>query len=185
MASVVRPIPAIRASRAPRLATAAPTPTSGTAQSASTASTALTSGVGARPEVRAERQKHGRGDDGVDRNRDAESQGDRTRDRALRVADLLPERRDPRVAGEGEEEQPGRLEDPVEPAGELDRQIRRCRAPLPRIAPTTTASAASDTATRIRVSPAVRVMPRRLTAVSASRATTATGRSSQLGPGTA
>ena len=135
--------------------------------------------------VRAEHEQHRRGDDRVHGDGDAERQRDRARDRPPRVANLFAERRDPRVAGEREEEEARRLEHAVEAVGKLPRQVARPASPLPRITPTTIASATSETATRIRVRPAVRVMPRRLTPVSVTTATAATRRSSQRGPGTA
>ena len=59
----------------------------------------------------AEQRRHR--DDRVDHHGDAECEQDRARDRALRVPHLLAHRGDARVAGEGEEQQPGRLEHPV------------------------------------------------------------------------
>ena len=63
--------------------------------------------------VGAEHRQQRDRDDGVDRQHDAERDRDRLRDRARGVAHFFPERRDPRVAGEGEEDEAGGLEDPV------------------------------------------------------------------------
>ena len=95
-----------------------------------------------------------------------------------RVLDLLAERRDPRVAGEGEEQQPGGLAARPQRAAGYSRAPRTgrpsgCGPGAPATA--TKTSVASTTASRIRVSQAVRVMPSRLTPVSTTTAATATG----------
>ena len=90
----------------------------------------------------------------------ASASRDRARDRPRRVADLLAERGDPRVPGEREEQQPGRLEDAV-----ARRAAARCRGPAapPLGVPATTTTASDDqdaAATTITVArPAVRVIP--------------------------
>ena len=62
-----------------------------------------------RAEHRERRRSHRR----VDQQRQAQRHGDRQRDRALRIPDLFAERRDPRIPGEGEEQQPRSLQHPV------------------------------------------------------------------------
>lgn len=64
---------------------------------------------------RADREQGAHRNRCVDGEHCAEGQRDRPRDGALRVADLLAEGGDPGVPGEGEAQQPGRLQDVVRP----------------------------------------------------------------------
>ena len=84
----------------------------------------------------------------VDRHGDAERQRNGARDRARRVADLLAQRRDPGIAGEREEQQPGDCKHAVEAARATvaARQVaagprRRCRGSRRRRPPAPRATA--------------------------------------------
>ena len=66
-----------------------------------------------RPEDREQRDR----DDGIQGDDDEQGPGDGARDRRLRVAHLLTQGGDPRIPGEGEEEQAGGLQDAVDRGG--------------------------------------------------------------------
>ena len=74
---------------------------------------------GVRPEHTQRRHRHG----GVHDDDDAQGERDGPHDRVRRVADLLTQRRDAGIAGEGEEQQPRGLEDPVGPRAADGRQV--------------------------------------------------------------
>ena len=133
MANVVRPIPAMSASSAPeRRGRAADgherrrrTPVGGRRAIGERCGGG---GDAAGPQ----RGEHGDRDHGVDHDRDAERDHDRAGDRAGRVADLFADRRDAGVPGEREEQQAGRLQDPVLDAAVATRGRavrRRARVP--------------------------------------------------------
>jgi hypothetical protein len=118
MAKAVRLTPAMSESRTPSAATAPPMRTTGTSASRSPAPTAVASGASDRasaagPTAARALTCH----DGVDHERDPERPRDGLGDRARRIGDLLAEGRDAGVAGEREEQQPGRAQDPVEASG--------------------------------------------------------------------
>ncbi len=127
MAKEVRPTPAMSARSAPSEAAAAPMRTTGSAHAHPGCRHHVGDRLGgARRRLGAERREHRDRDRGVDEECAEEGEDDGAGDRPSRIPDLLAHRRDPRIAGEGEEEQSRRLQDAVPPAG---RQVGRCEPP--------------------------------------------------------
>ena len=118
------------ASSEPSAATAAPTRTTGTSPGTPAARTASASGAGAPPSPSApSTERTADGDRRVHHQRDAQRERDRARDGARRIPYLLAQGGDPRVPGEREEQQTGRLQHPARAAGRARGQPPGVRRP--------------------------------------------------------
>ena len=81
------------------------------------------------PSTASNRHRH----NGIDHQRDAQREQDRARNHPRRITHLLAEGGDPGVAGEGEEQQPGRLQHPADRHRGVQRRAGRgSAAPEPR-----------------------------------------------------